>query len=165
MQLKTDSILHAFDGTLALIDDQSQRERFGHLLEASRPAVDQAAYGLIGEVVGAVNATLGDDARVDLTYTAEGIDVAVTRLEPGDAGFAATGDDVERLTLRLPAAIKAHASALAAEAAVSLNTWIVTSLARAVARATEEDAHDRKKKRRGRRSRRTGSSLRGRVGS
>lgn len=166
MQLQTEPIFQAFDGALALVEDEAQRERFARVLAASRPAVERAAYDLVGEVVREINEALGDDTCVDLAYEPGGVVVSAARAEHDELAdtLAASGDEVERLTLRLPSELKKKATGVAAEAAVSLNTWIVRSLARALTRAAEED-EGRRSQRPGRRGRRSGGSLRGRVGS
>lgn len=158
MQLQTEPLLQAFDDALALIEDEAQRERFARVLAASRPAVDRAAYELVGEVVESINDALGDDARVQLSVIPDGVTVAVTRPEADEAApsITASTEEMERLTLRLPADVKEQASRLAAEAAMSLNTWIVRSVARALARELERGERRRRTSRRGR--------LRGRVG-
>ncbi len=162
MQLRTDPLLQAFDDALALIEDDDQRERFSRVLAASRPAVDRAAVDLVGDVVDTINEALGDEARVQLTVASDGVSVAVTRpdadVDDTAPSLAATTEEMERLTLRLPAEVKAQATTIAAEAAMSLNTWIVRSIARALARELERD----RRRRSGRRRRR--GSLRGRVG-
>lgn len=164
MQLRTEPIIAAFDGLLELIEDERERERFGRVLAAARPAVDRAAYDLVAEVVGEINEALGEGAQVELAYEVDGVSVSVVRTESDEGGeaLAALSDEVERLTLRLPSGVKDQATDMAAEGAMSLNSWIVRTVARALARAAE-DGESRRSGRRRRRGR--GGSLRGRVGS
>jgi hypothetical protein len=72
MQLRTDPLHAAFDLTLALVDDEDQRDLLARVLAAGRPAVDKAAYDVVREVVEGINEDLGDDARIELTYTPDG---------------------------------------------------------------------------------------------
>jgi hypothetical protein len=163
MQLRTDPLHAAFDLTLALVDDEEQRDLLARVLAAGRPAVDKAAYEVVREVVAGINEDLGDAARIELTYTPDGVTVLVTQTEPDmdSEDLAAMSDEVERLTLRLPAEVKDLAASIAADAAVSLNTWIVRSVVRALERTPGPDQNNGS----GRRKRGAGGSLRGRVGS
>jgi len=164
MQLRTAPIVEAFDGVLELIEDEAQRERFSRVLVAGRPAVERAAYDLVSEVVREINEQLGEGVQVQLAYEPGGVSVSVAQVERDEAveALAIGGDEVERLTLRLPAEVKEQASGVAADAAVSLNTWIVQSVARALARAAEDGGRGSGRRRR---SRGRGRSLKGRVGS
>lgn len=165
MQLRTEPIFEAFDSAVGLIEDAGQRELFARVVAASRPAVERATTQLVGEVVQEIDEALGEEARVVLTYEPEGVSVSVTRAEPVESGegLGTLGDDVERVTLRMPAGVKEQASGFAAEAAMSLNTWIVRSVGRALAREAERGS-GRRSEGRGRRGRRGGGSLRGQVG-
>jgi predicted HicB family RNase H-like nuclease len=132
MRVAIDAIFDAFDGPLALIDDNDQRKRIERVLAASRPAVENAIYRVLSESLRGVNDAL-DGARVELRIVENGIDLEVVEeAEPPlpESDFAMSAADVEKLTLRIIEPLKKAAAEAAAEDGRSLNNWISAALAR-----------------------------------
>lgn len=137
MRIRIEGILEAFDEAIELVEDEAQRERFARVLAASRAAVERSVHELVASVAEDVNEALGDRVQVNLTYGSEGatIDVSAPPFEEDedDGTLSFRGDEVEKLTLRLPPELKERATGAAAQAGVSLNSWIVRVLARELA--------------------------------
>jgi hypothetical protein len=137
VQIRIEGILEAFDEALELVEDEQQRERFARVLAASRASVERSVHELVAGVAEEVNEALGDRVQVNLTYGSEGatINVSAPPLEEDedDETLSFRGDEVEKLTLRLPPELKERATGAAAQAGVSLNSWIVRVLARELA--------------------------------
>lgn len=140
MQIRIEGILEAFDEALELVEDEQQRERFARVLAASRASVERSVHDLVASVAEDVNEALGDRVQVNLTYGSEGatINVSAPPAEEDEDGeddetLSFRGDEVEKLTLRLPPELKERATGAAAQAGVSLNSWIVRVLARELA--------------------------------
>lgn len=145
MSIRIDPVLEAFGDALELVEDHAQRERFKRVVSAGRASVERTVHDLIAEVVADVNAALSGDAQVDLRYQAGGLSVEVNRRPPdgvAEEDEFSLGGDLERLTLRLPSELKDRATAAAAEAALSLNSWLVRTLARSVTQSLRESARD-----------------------
>ncbi len=143
MPIRVDPVLEAFDDALKLVEDEAQRERFGRVVSAARTSVERAVHDLIAEVVADLDEALRGYAQVDLRYQASGLSVEVT---PRPAAELAAEEEIslagefERLTLRLPSELKDRATAAAAEAGVSLNSWLVRTVARSVTQSLRESA-------------------------
>lgn len=142
MRIRIEGILEAFDEAIELVEDEQQRERFGRVLAASRASVERSVHELVASVAEDVNDALGDRVQVHLTYGSKGatIDVSTPPFEQDeddadDAASTFRGDEVEQLTLRLPPELNERATGAAAQAGVSLNSWIVRALGRELAGA------------------------------
>lgn len=162
MKVRVETILEAFDQALDLVEDETQRDRFARVIAASHASVERAVDDLIAEVTSDINEALGDELRVSLSFTGDGLSVDVTRPPSDDDGedeaLSMRDGEVEKLTLRLPAELKDRATAAAAQAGSSLNSWIVRVLARELA----GDRFERRGRRRRRRG--SGAELRGWIG-
>lgn len=141
MRVSIDAIFAAFDGPLLLVDDDSERDRIKRVLEASRPAVENAIYRVFSEALTTVNDSL-DGARVDLRLVEDGIDVEIVEEaetpSPLEQDFSLSPGDVEKLTLRIIEPLKKAAAEAAAEEGRSLNNWISSALARHLERRTRQ---------------------------
>jgi hypothetical protein len=135
MRIQVDDVLKAFDGALALIEDERQRETFGRLLAASRDSVQRSVHDILRQMVDEVNEAAGATLQLELVYQPDGLELRVTRAsldEPIDdeAEFAFDAEDIDRLTLRLPAELKDIAAVAAEQAGISLNTWLTRLVTR-----------------------------------
>jgi len=141
MRVSIDAIFDAFDGPLLLVDDDRERERIKRVLEASRPAVENAVYRVFSEALAPVNDGL-DGARVDLRLVEDGIDVEIAEEAETPSSleqdFSLSPGDVEKLTLRIIEPLKKAAAEAAAEEGRSLNNWISSALARHLERRTRQ---------------------------
>ncbi|QFG69372.1 toxin-antitoxin system HicB family antitoxin [Ornithinimicrobium pratense] len=140
------SVLADLDRATALADEQT-RAVAAKVATAVEPALRLALVHALSDAAANVTSELTDAAVV---VRMEGRDpvLAVHRTEavppapptppappiPPHEPLAADSDDGEtaRVTVRLPQALKGQLDRLAAEAEVSLNTWIVQTLRRAI---------------------------------
>jgi len=143
MQERFDRIFQAFFEPLDLLDDEGQRERVGRLFGVGRPGLERALADLLADVLDEVNEHL-DDVRAELVFRGsnEGGFVVEVKTRAGaatpnvdEAGMTDDEDvfdpaDAEKLTLRLPGTLKERAAAAAALEGLSLNSWIVRTVAR-----------------------------------
>jgi len=139
MRVPIDAIFDAFDGPLLLVDD-TERQRMTRVLQASRPAVENAIYRIFSAALRGVNEGL-DGARVDVRLVDDGLDIEVLEeAETGDfeSDFTLSPGDVEKLTLRIIEPLKQAAAAAAAEEGRSLNNWISAALARHLERRSRQ---------------------------
>lgn len=88
-----------------------------------------------GQVAGELNAQL-PDGHVEVRL--EGRDPALVYVPSPEPAPASAGDEAydARITLRLPEALKAQVERWAADAGVSVNTWLVRAIARGPVQAT-----------------------------
>ena len=139
MRIRIEGILEAFDEAIELVEDEQQRERFARVLAASRASVERSVHELVASVAEDVNEALGDRVQVHLTYGSEGATIEIStpsfEEDEDDAAPSFRGDEVEKLTLRLPPELKERATGAAAQAGVSLNSWIVRALSRELSSA------------------------------
>ena len=136
MRVSISAIFDAFKGPLLLIDDEQERNRINRVLEAGRPAVENAVYRIFAEALRNVNEGL-DGARIDVRLVEDGIDIEVVEeAEPSplESDFSISPGDVEKLTLRIIEPLKKAAAEAAAEEGRSLNNWISSALARSLER-------------------------------
>ena len=114
------------------------------LLGALEPAVRLALMDLLSQAAAEISEQMPGVA-IDVRLKGREPEFVVTGARPEPAPEAATppppdepldadADDVVRITLRLPEALKTRAEALAASRGQSLNTWLV-----AAARAAAQD--------------------------
>lgn len=141
MRVRIEPILESFEEALALVDDKAQRERFGRVVTAARASVERAVHDLVAELVAGANEAWDGEARLDLRYDASGLSVEASR--PASSAARTEDDesfvgDLERLTVRLPSDLKDLATAAAAQATVSMNSWLVRTVAHAVTQTLRE---------------------------
>ncbi len=141
MRIQVDDVFKAFDGALALIEDERQRQTFERVLAASRDSVQRAIGDLVRQVVDDVNEVAGGVLALELVYQPDGLEVRASTAsleEPieDEAAFGFDAEDVDRLTLRLPAELKDIAAAAAEQAGISLNTWLTRLVTREAVQRT-----------------------------
>ncbi|MDA0351717.1 MAG: toxin-antitoxin system HicB family antitoxin [Chloroflexi bacterium] len=144
MRVSIAAIFDAFDGPLSLIDDEQERKRIARVLEAGRPAVENAVYRMFAEAVRGVNESL-DGSRLDVRLVDDGVDIEVIEeAEPStlESDFSISPGDVEKLTLRIIEPLKKAAAEAAAEEGRSLNNWISSALARHLERRQRQGRHE-----------------------
>lgn len=155
MRVEINAVLEAFKGPLLLIDDEKERQRIERVLEASRPAVENAIYRVFAESIRGINESL-DGARLELRLDGDALDIEVVEeVEPdvSDSEYTISPGDVEKLTLRILEPLKKAAADAAAEEGRSLNNWISSALARSLERRQRRArTHIRRARRHSRRS-------------
>ena len=135
MPIRVDPVLEAFDDALKLVEDEAQRERFRRVVSAARTSVERSVHDLIAEVVADLDEALRGYVQVDLRYQASGLSVEVNprpAAELAEEEETSLAGELDRLTLRLPSELKDRATAAAAEAGLSLNSWLVRTVARGI---------------------------------
>ena len=116
---------------LASLGDEATAAAAARLSQALRASAGLRLLEVVSEAALEVNAQLPSghvDVRLagqdpSLVYVAEAADTSVPAAEDASA----------RITLRLPEALKASIDAAAAQEGLSVNTWLVRALSRAVA--------------------------------
>lgn len=155
MRVEIDTVLEAFRGPLLLIDDDKERQRIERVIEASRPAVENAIYRVFAESLRGLNESL-DGVRLELRLDGNAIDIEVIEeAEPElpESDYGISPGDVEKLTLRILEPLKKAAADAAAEEGRSLNNWISSALARSLERRQRRaSTHVRRARRHSRRS-------------
>jgi hypothetical protein len=150
MRVEIDTVLEAFKGPLLLIDDDKERRRIELVIEASRPAVENAIYRVFTESLRGINESL-DGARLELRLDGNAIDIEVVEeAEPElpESDYGISPGDVEKLTLRILEPLKKAAADAAAEEGRSLNNWISSALARSLERRQRRSRPDVRRTRR-----------------
>ncbi|MDP2948201.1 MAG: toxin-antitoxin system HicB family antitoxin [Chloroflexota bacterium] len=146
MEIDLTPLILAQEQALELVEDADKREFAERFLRASAIHLERAARGLLSEIVDEINdAAQGElEARLVQRGGALHLEVARRAEERADEELARVrlerGGEIEKLTLRLPPDLKKAISDAAALGALSLNTWIINHLSRAVggaARASE----------------------------
>lgn len=171
MKIEMDGVFAAFDDALALVSDEGERERFRLLLSASRDSVRRATAEVVRKALDEVNSAAAGLVDAQLIYGADGVELRVERSSPAAVGsgadhefeFVFDTDEIDRLTLRIPAELKDIASKAADQAGISLNAWLTGLLTREAAhRARAGGREGRARGGAGRRG--PGQSLKGWIG-
>ena len=169
MEFTTESIFEALKGPLAVVDNPERRSQIEDYVDAARSPLERSVFDLLSRFAETVDAEVAPHYQVTLGYRPGALDLEVRAgeraedEEPEETWKLSEGE-VEKITLRIPAELKDLATEAAAKAGLSVNSWFVRVLARALrsAEAPEPPAHEGR--RRGRRGGR-GGRLTGSVGS
>ena len=164
MEFTTESIFQALKSPLAVVDSPERRAQLEDYVDAARLPLERSVFDLLSNFAEAVDSEVSSHYQVALSYRPGVLDLQVQASEaaeqPEETWSLAEGE-VEKITLRIPAELKDLASQAAAKSGLSVNSWFVRVLARALRREEEpEERHGR----RGRRGRRGGRRLTGWVG-
>ena len=115
---------------VAAVGDESTARAADLLAVALESAIGRRLLEALGEAALELNGQL-EDGRIEVRFAGGDPELVYVRdeevpaAEPADEAFTA------RVTLRLPESLKARLGGSAAQAGVSVNTWIVHALARA----------------------------------
>src|SRR6476620_11698821 len=121
--IQTDEVFDALQRPLALIDDPQRREDMQRFIDAARIHQERAVFDLISDIVARVNEASGD-TRVRLEYQARQLHLTVDANQPAeDTGDPLTrmDGDLDKVTIRLPSALKDLIDRVAADRGISLN--------------------------------------------
>lgn len=144
MRVSTDAILAAFDTPLLLIDNEEERDRISRVIQASRPAVENAIYRVFAEALEGLNEGL-EGARIEIRLVEDGLDLEVVEEAESstlESDLSSVPGEVEKLTLRIIEPLKKAAADAAAEDGRSLNNWISSALARHLERRSRQDRRE-----------------------
>ena len=159
-EFSTEPVFEALRTPLGVIDNEERRSQIEAYIEAARPPLDQSVFDLLSQLSQAINDEVAAHYQIVLDYRQGVLDLKVRPVEPAEgseeAWSIAVGDDVEKITLRLPAELKEIATQAAAEAGLSANSWFVRMLARSLRTAQEHESEGRRRSRRHRGRRLTG---------
>lgn len=138
-ELRTETVFDALKQPLALVESDERRRGLETYIETARTPLERAVFDLMSELVGEVQAQIGDQYHIRLGYQPGGLTVdvdakpeAAASSTGDDTQWSSTDGDVEKITIRIPAELKDLAQQAASQAGTSANTWFVKALARAV---------------------------------
>lgn len=158
MEFTIESIFKALRAPLAVVDNPERRSQIEDYIEAARPPLERSVFDLLSSFAEGVDAEVGANYKVSLRYRPGALDLEVRaseqEAEPDEAWTRAEGE-VEKITLRLPAELKDLATEAASKSGLSVNSWFVRVLARALRSAQgmeppEPPETGRRRRRRGR---------------
>ena len=154
MEFTIESIFKALRAPLAVVDNPERRSQIEDYIEAARPPLERSVFDLLSSFAESVDAEVGANYKVSLRYRPGALDLEVRaseqEAEPDEAWTRAEGE-VEKITLRLPAELKDLATEAASKSGLSVNSWFVRAIARALRRAEEAERAppERHRRRRG----------------
>lgn len=154
MEFTTESIFQALKSPLAVVDSPERRTQLEDYVEAARLPLERSVFDLLSNFAEAVDAEVSSHYQVTLSYRPGVLDLQVRASEPAEQPeetWSLAEGEVEKITLRIPAELKDLASEAAARSGLSVNSWFVRVLARALRRAEEPEERHRRRGRRGRR--------------
>jgi len=134
-EFRTDAIFDALKTMLGVIDNEERRRQVEAYVDAARLSVERSVFDLLSNFAETVNGQVSAHYEVKLSYRPGVLDLDVRPTEPGaraDESWSMAEGDVEKITLRIPAELKDLATDAAARAGLSVNSWFVRVLARAV---------------------------------
>lgn len=142
MEFTTETIFEALKSTLGVIDNEERRRQIEAYLDAARIPLERAVFDLLSQLAETANREVGTHYEVSLNYRSGVLDLHVRAREPSepaDEAWSMAEGEVEKITLRIPAELKDLATEAAAKAGLSVNSWFVRMLARALRRVEEPD--------------------------
>jgi hypothetical protein len=153
IKLDLDAIFSALEGPLALVDDPERRAAFQRYVEAARLHLERAIFDLLSGAIETVNEA-GADVTARLQYQAGALHLVVEpRAQEADNeqdSLFTIGDEVDKVTIRLPAELKELISQAASLRGMSINSWYVRELARAVREISRQLHQEERQQERGR---------------
>ena len=157
MEFTTESIFEALKSPLAVVDSPERRTQLEDYVEAARLPLERSVFDLLSNFAEAVDSEVSSHYQVALSYRPGVLDLQVRASEPAEQPeetWSLAEGEVEKITLRIPAELKDLASEAAAKSGLSVNSWFVRVLARALRSAEEPEERHRRRGRRGGRGRR-----------
>ncbi|MCH8850915.1 MAG: toxin-antitoxin system HicB family antitoxin [Chloroflexi bacterium] len=157
-EFTTESIYEALRSLLGIVDSPERRKQVEDYIEAARLPLDSSVSELLSRFVEAVNEDVSEHYEVTLAHRPGVLNLEVRKQqasEPHEETWSLAEGEVEKITLRIPAELKELATEAAAKAGLSVNSWFVRVLARALRGADEPPPagprDDERGRRRGRR--------------
>ena len=135
MPMDLRKIADAPSKALAMVEDSDRRRILEQFLENTGPLVEAAARDELQQFVDEINAQLAPHARLRLIQEGTQLTPDVIQLsEETGRGWTLRldNDTISKVLLRMPSNIKELATESAQKAGVSLNSWTVTILERAL---------------------------------
>lgn len=160
-EFTTESIYEALRSLLGIVDSPERRKQVEDYIEAARLPLDSSVSELLSRFVEAVNEDVSEHYEVTLAHRPGVLNLEVRKQqasEPHEETWSLAEGEVEKITLRIPAELKELATEAAAKAGLSVNSWFVRVLARALRSADDPPAAAPRDDERGRRRGRRGGS-------
>jgi len=132
--MQIDGYVHAVQEDLArvaAVGDESTARAAELLAVALESALGRRLLEALGEGALELNAQL-DDGRVEVRVAGGDPELVLVRDETEPVAESADEAFTARITLRLPGSLKERLDAAAAQAGLSVNTWLVQALQRQV---------------------------------
>ena len=120
---------------LTLVEDPERRRLLEEFVDSTAPIVEAAAREAVQELIEDINAQLAPHTRLRLVQGASYLAAEVVPLgdeQPATWSLRLDSDTVSKVLLRMPSNIKERAAESAQRAGLSLNSWTVNILERAV---------------------------------
>jgi hypothetical protein len=144
-EFRTDAIFQTLKSLLRVIDNEERRKQIESYIDAAQAPLERAVFDLLSNFAEAVDGQVAGHYTVNLNYRPGVLDLEVRASEPGEDQSDAwpssmPESEVEKITLRIPSELKELATEAAARAGLSVNSWFVRVLARAVRSAEAPEA-------------------------
>jgi hypothetical protein len=128
-------IANASKKALNLVDDPERRRILEQFVDSTRPLVEAAARDAFQELLDEINTQLAPHVRLRLVQEGTRLAVEVVNLgEERGRGWTLRldSDTIAKVLLRMPSNVKERATESAQRAGMSLNSWTVDILERAL---------------------------------
>ena len=145
MPIDLSEIAAAPKKALPLIQDAERRRDLAQFVESTAALVVEAARHQVQQLAEEINAGLAPHARVRLVQEGDRLVAEVVTLNEDHRRswtFNVDSDVISRVLLRMPSTIKERASEAAQRAEMSLNSWTVTILERALTNLKQPSPED-----------------------
>ena len=142
LKLDLDAVFRSHEELVSLIDNPERRTEMQRFINAARASQERAILEILSKLTAAVNEA-GAGVQARLEYESGNIFLSVgTAPEEQTNTMFSMDEDVQRLTLRLPARLKGLIDQAASSRGVSVNGWCLRNLARAVLSQPGGRPHD-----------------------
>lgn len=134
-EFTTDPIFEALKGHLRVIDNAERREQVEAYIDSAQVLLERSVFDLLSRFAETVNGEVSAHYEVALTYRPRVLNLEVRQTEPSEPTeevWSLAEGEVEKITLRIPGELKELATEAAAKAGLSVNSWFVRVLARAL---------------------------------
>ncbi len=135
MAIDFHDIANASKKALNLVDDTERRRMLEEFVESTGPLVEAAARDAFQNLLDEINEQLAPHARIRLIQEGTRLAAEVVTLgEERRRGWTlhVDSDTISKVLLRMPSGVKDRATESAQRAGVSLNSWTVDILERAL---------------------------------
>ncbi len=135
MAIDFHDIANASKKALNLVDDTERRRMLEEFVESTGPLVEAAARDAFQNLLDEINEQLAPHARIRLIQEGTRLAAEVVTLgEERRRGWTLhlDSDTISKVLLRMPSSVKDRAAESAQRAGVSLNSWTVDILERAL---------------------------------
>jgi hypothetical protein len=149
MEFTTERIFESLQQPLTLVEE-GRRDEFSRYVESARYPLERAVFDLLAAFAEDVDQQIAAHYHLALAYRPGAVEPRVEQRGPStqqasdEAELLAGDGETEKITIRIPAPLKDLVTQAAAEAGVSVNTWIIRVLIgslRSTMRGSEDEPH------------------------